>query len=307
MLTHRNSAAQAPGRVVVLGARGFVAARLIARIDSEGIPCRPVPSTEVDLTAPSAVAKLTGMLRPGDALVITSALTPEHGRDRAVFLKNVAMIDHVCTTLSKTGCAHVVYVSSDSVYDSRFTQINEQTPCEANDLYALAHIVREKLLADACKSAGIPLAIVRPCAIYGSGDTHNSYGPNRFLKTAQTEGRIVLFGQGEEERDHVYIDDVIDIIRECLLHSSVGVINAVSGSALSFHAVACKIAAALDGTVAIETAPRRVPIFHKRFDPAVLLQAFPGYGATALDAGLQKMLAEFSDAGAAVPSRGSAQ
>jgi nucleoside-diphosphate-sugar epimerase len=246
------------------------------------------------LIAPDAIRKLRAILQRDDAVVVTSALTPEKGRDRATFLKNVAMIDNLCATLGQAACAHIVYVSSDSVYDSRFTQINEETCCDSSDLYALAHIVREKLLAEACQSANTPLAIVRPSAIYGAGDTHDSYGPNRFLRTARTEGKITLFGQGEEARDHVYIDDVTQIILECLLRGSTGVINAVSGTALTFHEVARKIVAAIGRPVAIETTARRVSIVHKRFDPAALFQAFPGFVTTSLDAGIRRSLAHLS-------------
>lgn len=294
MLTHRNPTAQTPSRVVVLGAHGFVSARLIRVLGSEGITCRPVGRAEVDLIAPDAIRKLRAILQRDDAVVVTSALTPEKGRDRATFLKNVAMIDNLCASLGQAACAHIVYVSSDSVYDSRFTQINEETCCDSSDLYALAHIVREKLLAEACQSANTPLAIVRPSAIYGAGDTHDSYGPNRFLRTARTEGKITLFGQGEEARDHVYIDDVAQIILECLLRGSTGVINAVSGTALTFHEVARKIVAAIGRPVAIETTARRVSIVHKRFDPAALFQAFPGFVTTSLDAGIRKSLAHLS-------------
>jgi nucleoside-diphosphate-sugar epimerase len=246
------------------------------------------------LIAPDAIRKLRAILQRDDAVVVTSALTPEKGRDRATFLKNVAMIDNLCASLGQAACAHIVYVSSDSVYDSRFTQINEETCCDSSDLYALAHIVREKLLAEACQSANTPLAIVRPSAIYGAGDTHDSYGPNRFLRTARTEGKITLFGQGEEARDHVYIDDVAQIILECLLRGSTGVINAVSGTALTFHEVARKIVAAIGRAVAIETTARRVSIVHKRFDPAALFQAFPGFVTTSLDAGIRRSLAHLS-------------
>lgn len=294
MLTHRNPTAQTPSRVAVLGAHGFVSARLIRVLGSEGITCRPVGRAEVDLIAPDAIRKLRAILQRDDAVVVTSALTPEKGRDRATFLKNVAMIDNLCASLGQAACAHIVYVSSDSVYDSRFTQINEETCCDSSDLYALAHIVREKLLAEACQSANTPLAIVRPSAIYGAGDTHDSYGPNRFLRTARTEGKITLFGQGEEARDHVYIDDVTQIILECLLRGSTGVINAVSGTALTFHEVARKIVAAIGRPVAIETTARRVSIVHKRFDPAALFQAFPGFVTTSLDAGIRRSLAHLS-------------
>jgi UDP-glucose 4-epimerase len=307
MLVHRNPTARTPSRVVVLGARGFVAARLIHMLESEGIACLAVGSAVVDLTAPTAAGQLARMLSSGDALVVTSALTPEKGRDRRTFLKNIAMIESLCSYLAIASCAHVVYVSSDSVYDSRFSEINEETPCESSDLYALAHIVREKLLAEACQSANIPLANVRPCAIYGAGDTHDSYGPNRFLRTARREGKITLFGQGEEERDHVYIDDVARIIQECLLFRSAGVVNAVSGTALTFREVACKIAAAIGTPVAIETAPRRVPSAHKRFDPTALFQAFPSFVVTSLDAGIRESIAQSTGVEAGLTSSGSAQ
>jgi UDP-glucose 4-epimerase len=307
MLTHCNATPRTPSRVTVLGSRGFVATRLIRMLAGQGIACRPVGSAEVDLIAPAAAAELAGILRPGDSVVVTSALTPEKGRDRATFLKNVAMIDNLCKGLARASCAQVVYVSSDSVYDSRFTQINEETACESSDLYALAHIVREKLLAEACESANLPLAIVRPCAIYGAGDTHNSYGPNRFLRTALSEGRIALFGEGEEVRDHVYIDDIGRIIFESLLRGSCGVINAVSGTALTFREVARKIVEAIARPVAIETMPRRIPMVHKRFDPAALFQAFPGLATTSLDTGIRKSLAEWTDSEAGLASLGSAQ
>jgi nucleoside-diphosphate-sugar epimerase len=40
------------------------------------------------------------------------------------------------------------------------------------------------------------------------GDPHNGYGPNRFRRLAAAGQEIVLFGGGEERRDHVLVDDV---------------------------------------------------------------------------------------------------
>lgn len=303
MLIHHHSLGRAPSRVVILGERGFVASRLIRMLAYQNITCRPIGRAEIDLIQPGAAEELLRILTPQDTVVVTAALTPEHGRDQATFLKNVAIIENVCRCLSHATCAQVVYVSSDSVYDSRFTEIDEETPCGSNDPYAMAHIRREELIAEVCQRARIPLAIVRPCAIYGAGDTHNSYGPNRFLRTALTDGKITLFGQGEEERDHVYIDDVTHILSRCLLHRSAGVLNAVSGIALPFHDVACKIALAVGTTVRIEMAPRKVPITHRRFRPTAIRQAFPHHVATLLDDGIGHSIAELV---ALAPGRGSA-
>ena len=294
MLSHRSSA-EKPSRIVVLGAKGFVASGLIRLLSGESIPHRSVGSCEVDLVEPSAVAKLRDIVQQDDAIVVTSALTPEKGRDRATFLKNVAMIDNLCAVLAEILCTQVVYISSDSVYDARCTVVDEDSCCESDDMYALSHIVREKLLLSACLSSNVPLTILRPCAIYGAGDTHNSYGPNRFMRTALRDGKITLFGQGEEQRDHIYISDVARLIRLCLLHRAAGVLNAATGTSLSFQEVACRVREVSGCDVVVESAPRRVPIVHRRFDTRALRQAFPDFEFTPFEGGIRESLVEMSN------------
>jgi UDP-glucose 4-epimerase len=287
MLSHGSADSVKPTRVLVLGAAGFLAQRLAHHFQGRPIECRPVGSREVDLTERYAVEKLRGIIRAGDSMVVTSALTPEHGRDRTTFLKNVSMVENLCAVAAEM--AQVVYVGSDSVYDVRCECVSEDSRCEPADLYGLSHLVRERLLRDACP--GERLAIIRPCAIYGAGDTHNSYGPNRFLRSALADGKITLFGQGEERRDHVYVDDVCRIILACLLHRSAGVLNAVSGTAVTFAELARSVVDAVGRHVEIETAPRRVAVTHRWFDTAALRSAFPDFRATSLETGIRETIA----------------
>ncbi len=291
MLQHQSPAELRPSRVVVLGASGFVAQELIHLLRDDGTPCRPVGSVEVDLVDCSAAEKLKKLIQATDSVVVLSALTPDKGRDRATFFKNTAMIDHVCHVVSNLRCRHVVYISSDSVYASPpGREIDEASCCESNDMYALSHIVREKLLLDACRSADVALAIIRPTAIYGPGDTHNSYGPNRFMRSALRDGKITLFGEGEEERDHLYIDDLCRLILMCLSQQSAGVLNAANGTELSFRDVALNIREELGGEVVIETAPRLIPIVHRRFNTAALKTAFPEFSPTPFQTGVRQTL-----------------
>ena len=57
---------------------------------------------------------------------------------------------------------------------------------------------------------------MRPTLIYGKKDPHNGYGPNKFLRKISSNQNIDLFGKGEERRDHVYIEDVVEVILLCL-------------------------------------------------------------------------------------------
>ncbi|HYR89129.1 MAG TPA: NAD(P)-dependent oxidoreductase [Terriglobia bacterium] len=275
-----------PERIVLLGANGFVSRELRRVFDQAGVAHIAVGSDQVNLIDASAADQLVDIVRPHDSVVFASALTPDKGRDNATLMKNLRMGDNVCGFLSKARCGHMLYISSDGVYHSRSHLINEESPCETDDLYAISHIVREKLLVHACQKAGVPLAIVRPCAIYGPGDTHNSYGPNRFIRTAIKEGKITLFGGGEECRDHIYVRDVAEIILRCLMQGSAGVLNVVSGRAWSFREVAEFVAASIGGKVIIEARPRATAVTHRHFDVEALIRAFPDFRPTPLDIGI---------------------
>jgi nucleoside-diphosphate-sugar epimerase len=83
-----------------------------------------------------------------------------------------------------------------------------------------------------------PLAVVRSTLIYGSGDPHNGYGPNRFRRLADAGQEIVLFGEGEERRDHVLVDDVAEIVCRVIERRSQGTLNIATGEVMSFRAIA---------------------------------------------------------------------
>jgi len=286
MLEHHHSSPVKPERVLILGASGFVARDLARHLAEEKIEHRAIASSEIDFLQPQSVTQLQSALRPGDALVLTSGITPDKGRDVATLMKNLTMAQHVAAALETAPCAHLVYISSDAVYDWRENLIRETSVRQPGELYGLTHVVREQILTFAAGKAKIPLCIFCPCAIYGAGDTHNSYGPNRFLRGAMRDRSIALFGRGEETRDHIYIADVSRLIALCLLQRSAGTINAVSGRAVTFHEVALKIGQLAGPDVRIEYLPRDGPITHRQFDVTDRLKAFPFFTPTPLDDGL---------------------
>ena len=289
MLTHKYSDAVKPVRAVLLGAGGFLAPKLRWRLEDEHVSVLAVGSKEFDLAGADAAEKLAELLRPDDSVVMAAALTPEKGRDIGTMMKNLRMAESVCGSLRKSRVAHFVYISSDGVYDGRTTSLlNESSSCEPTDLYSLMHIARERMLTQTCRECGIPLSVLRPCAIYGPEDTHNSYGPNRFIRTASASGKITLFGEGEETRHHVYVDDVVQIVYLSLVHQSVGILNAITGQAISFRALSDLVREALGRDIAVECLPRTGPITHRQFDLTALAKSFPGLQTTPINVGIAK-------------------
>ena len=275
MLTHLRQPPVPPSRVVVLGARGFVAAAVLLRLRGLGVATLGLSSTDLDLTAPGAAERLAALLREDDALVFVSALTPDRGRDIATLMKNLLMGQQVCAALAVRPCAHVVYLSTDAVYADAASHVRESTCAEPGSFHGTMHVVRERMLVETLKTSKTPLTLLRPSLLYGSGDTHNGYGPNRFARTALADRTIALFGGGEEKRDHVQIDDVAGIVARVLAHRSAGVLNIASGRSLSFREMAELVREACGADVRIVPSERANHVTHRHFDVSALVAAFP--------------------------------
>lgn len=286
MIRHDWPTPQQPSRVVILGGSGFVGRYVVAHLASVGIETVSVASTQVDLCAPTAVEQLRQLVRSDDALVFLSALTPEKGRDIRTFMKNLAMGEHVAAALARSPCAHVSYLSSDAVYADGISLVRETSCASPAAFYGLMHVARERMLQQVVQDSRTPLLVLRPCAVYGGGDTHNAYGPNRFLRSAIADRRIRLFGQGEERRDHLFVGDLSRLIGLCLTHRTSGVLNVATGLAVSFGDLARMIASLCDDPVRIESQPRQGSVTHRHFDTTALLRAFPMFRCTPLASGL---------------------
>jgi nucleoside-diphosphate-sugar epimerase len=284
-LRHHDSGPTDPTRVVVLGGGGFVGGELLGVLRHAGISTLAPTRRELDLTAAEAGDRLATLLRPSDSLVVLAALTPDKGRGIEPFVANIAIGAAVARALARLTPAHVVYFSSDAVYPPEPGRVSEASCAEPPDLYGTMHRARETMVAAASQA---PVAVLRPTLLYGAADTHNSYGPNRLRRAAHKEGRIALFGDGEDMRDHLLVDDLVALTLLVLRHRSQGLLNCATGRSISYAELARKVAAQFDRSVEIVATPRQAPVTHRHFDVTALHRAFPAFRFTPLDQGLAR-------------------
>lgn len=289
MLTHTHLTPQTPARVVILGAGGFIGGAITRRLSQTGVAPLALGRPAFDLLAAGAADQLAEALQPTDTLIFVSARAPV--KNPAMLLENLRMGEAVCAALARQPVAHVVYLSSDAVYKDSTGPIAESSCAEPGSLHGVMHLAREVMLRTA--HAG-PLALVRPTLVYGLEDPHNGYGPNRFRRLAAEGKEIVLFGEGEERRDHVAVEDVAELVLRIAQHRSSGIANATSGEVASFRALAEFCAAQFPTRVAIKGSPRSGPMPHngyRPFAPSAALAAFPGFKFTPWRDGLARVCA----------------
>jgi nucleoside-diphosphate-sugar epimerase len=287
MLKHLDSAGGSSARVVILGAGGFVgsaAARYLAR---ERSPVLGLAHADIDLDESGASAKLAEFLRDDDVLLMAAAKAPV--KNNAMLIDNIRMMDAVCGAISRQPVAQIIYISSDAVYADSDQPLVESSCAQPSSLHGIMHLTREVMLRNAW--AG-PLCLLRPTLLYGAADPHNGYGPNRFFRLAAKGETIILFGEGEERRDHVFIDDVGEIIRRVVRHRSTGILNIATGETASFRAIAELVVSLNSRAVPIKTTSRQGSMPHngyRPFDAVATREAFPDFTYTKLPDGVRAM------------------
>ncbi len=285
MLEHLQTDAALPGRTVVIGA-GFIGGAIAALLTARGADVVSL-RRDFDLLAGDAAARLAAVLRPGDSVVAISAKAPV--KNVAMLVENVRMAGSVCEALAAVRPRHVVYLSSDAVYADSPEPLNEASVVIPGSLHGHMHAVREAMLAAAAGDA--PFAVLRPTLVYGAADPHNGYGPNRFRRLAAAGEPIVLFGNGEERRDHVCVDDIAELCVRVLARQSRGVLNVATGHVASFREIAELCVRIAGRAVEIRSTPRQGPMPHdgyRPFDPAVTFAAFPDFRYVPIEAGLRR-------------------
>jgi nucleoside-diphosphate-sugar epimerase len=285
MLEHAYAQPKKPKRVVVIGSGGFVGGAIARRLAEEGIAHLALGRAELDLLAAGAGAKLAGLLREGDAVVTAAAIAP--CKTTAMLVDNMRIVQTLVEGISAVPVAHVVNISSDAIYADGPVPLTEETPAAPTSLHGAMHLAREIALRSELRA---PIVMLRPTLIYGAADPHNGYGPNRFRRLAAVGQEIVLFGEGEERRDHVAVGDVAEIAVRVLKHGSRGALNIASGEVHSFRSVADMAVAFAASPVPIKSSPRNGPMPHngyRPFDVSATKAAFPDFRYTPLREGLR--------------------
>ena len=156
------------------------------------------------------------------------------------------------------------------------------------------HAARELIFRTEYKG---PLAFLRPTLIFGAADPHSGYGPNRFRRQAANGEPITYFGEGEEKRDHVSVEDVARLAIRILLHRSSGVLNAVTGVSIPFCEIAQIVAQQYSPPATVTPVPRPGPrphLLHRFFDIADCYKSFPDFHFEPLAQGLARVHKELA-------------
>ncbi len=160
---------------------------------------------------------------------------------------NVGGTVSVMEAIRDAGVQRVVLASSGAVYGSQSEQpLRESMTPDPDSPYAVSKLSAESYVHTIGALWGIETVSLRIFNTYGPGQQLPAAHPPvipHFLKAALSGASLVVFGDGHQTRDFVYLDDIVDSLIAAATAPNINrqVINVGSGTEMSLRGLIAAI------------------------------------------------------------------
>lgn len=264
---------------LVTGGAGFIGSHLADRLIERGEAVRVFDNFStgrIENLVPHGFKAdlIKGDLRDADAVrrAMTGVEVVFHqGADPSVprsmadpaasYESNVMGTLNVLQAAREAGVRRVVFASSCAVYgDAPGLPKSERSPVAPQSPYATSKLAGEELCLLFTKVFGVEAVALRYFNVFGPRqDPNSAYAPviPRFIKALADGEPPVIFGDGEQTRDFIYVDDVVqaNLLAAQSPDAPGQIFNIASGRSVSLN----RLLASLIEIMGISSEPVYVP------------------------------------------------
>lgn len=223
--------------VLLLGGTGFIGSALAKRLEQEKIG--------VHIIGRHDVKRLENVLPLCDTVIhLASATTPSSSAAHpSQELGNLALTLRLLELMQGQPETHLIFFSSGgTVYGNP-----DQLPVTENVMISPfsnhgAGKASQEAFCQAFRACGHAVTILRPSNAYGPGQSmRHGFGLVRtMLECARADTLLEIWGDGENVRDFIYIDDIVEASARLIsLPQDSGTYNLGSGIGYSINQVRC--------------------------------------------------------------------
>ena len=299
-------------RALVTGGAGFIGSNLVARLVREGkevtvldnfssgyrVNLEPFPQVRI-IEGDVRDAAAVGRAVEGNEVIFHLAASVGNKRsiddplsDASV---NVLGTLNVLEAARKTGARKVVVSSSAGIFGELKTlPIREDHPVEPDSPYGCTKLCEEKLSLAYSKLYPMEVVCLRYFNVYGPNQRYDAYGnaiPIFVFRMLKGE-TIYIYGDGEQTRDFVHVDDVVNA--NMLAASAEGVsgaFNIASGTRITVNRLVGLIMGNGNTSSVVEHTERRPgDVLHSLADISLAREKLGYSPATGIEEGLNSYI-----------------
>jgi UDP-glucose 4-epimerase len=306
----------ADGPVLITGGAGFIGSHLVDALLAKGHSVRILDDLSTGKRSNLPLDNPRLELIEGDvadaALVAQAMIGCQAAAHLAAVASVQASVDdpvrthqsnfvgtlNVCEAMRQAGVKRVLYASSAAVYgnNGEGESIDEDTPKAPLTPYASDKLASEYYLDFYRRQHGLEPVVFRFFNIFGPRqDPSSPYSGviSIFSERAQKGLPITVFGDGEQTRDFVYVEDLVDVLVQAIEAPQVeeGAVNIGLNQATTLKQLLEALAEVLGQLPTVSYGPARSgDIRHSRANNQRLLQRFKFPEQTPMSVGLARLL-----------------
>jgi len=256
-------------KVLICGATGFIGRNLIESLmnrdelelfgtyfNSEPLNYPGVQMAQADLTSNDDVNRVVKEMD----LIIQAAATTSGAKDTVTkpyyhVTDNAVMNSLIFRAAHEHKVSHVVFFSCTTMYQSSDIPVRENDFNASQEIYpsyfgvGWTKVYIEKMCEFYSRLGNTKYTAIRHSNIYGPYDKFDLERSHVFgatmtkVMTAKDGGRIMVWGDGSEERDLLYVSDLVDFVESVieLQEEPFELINLGCGSSISIKHLAEKM------------------------------------------------------------------
>ena len=297
-------------KILLTGGAGFIASHICDRLISEGhevVVIDNLSTGRLELLNPRAYFYQLDLCDPAIALVFqiekpelvihhAAQVSVNNSRENPVFdaVNNIIGSLNLYENCRQYKVKKIIYASSAAIYgEPLYLGIDEKHPVKPLSFYGLSKYLAEIYLRYYAGLFGLKFTILRYANVYGPRQRSDGEGGviAIFLSSLLKGEAPMIFGQGEQSRDFIYVADIVEANIQALTRAENEVLNLGTGKELSINQLYASIEALLCSQLQPVYVPERPgDIMHSYFDQRKAAELLDWKASYPLQEGLRKTI-----------------
>jgi UDP-glucose 4-epimerase len=244
--------------ILLLGGTGFIGKSLLSELKQKNSINMMIHNSDLETT----VQKFKGNILSTDSFinqinddqVIINLLGQTTSNESDFFTSNIIGALNLLNSCIQKNIKGIILISTINVYGENLERSSKETDnLNPKTTYGIVKMITENIYKKFSEKYGINVTVLRLANIYGP--TKKTGFLNTIINSITDKKMIpICYHEGKQERDFLFLNDVIDCIKNTIDydHDGFQIFNISSGTKISINSLVLKIEEIIDSKIILE-------------------------------------------------------